>query len=80
MVKSLPLGNQAKDSWEKQQRPPSRVAVSYNLLLKRYAAGVCVSPYPVAYQRARLVSRRGSRGFASLTFKVRPPSSLPWSP
>src|SRR2546426_11184019 len=32
------------------------------------------------YQRDRLVSRRGSRGFASLTVRVRPASSLPWSP
>ena len=34
----------------------------------------------IAYQRDRLDSRRGSRGLASLTVKVRPPSSLPWSP
>src|SRR5215813_7392447 len=32
------------------------------------------------YQRDRLVSRRGARGFASLTVRVRPASSLPWSP
>jgi hypothetical protein len=38
------------------------------------------APIPVAYQRDRLGSRRGSRGLASLTVKVRPASSLPWSP
>jgi hypothetical protein len=40
----------------------------------------CPTSRAVAYQRARLGSRRGSRGFASLTLRVRPPSALPWSP
>jgi hypothetical protein len=31
----------------------------------------------VAYQRASRGSRRGSRGFASLTFNARPPRDLP---
>src|SRR5262250_2484601 len=35
---------------------------------------------PGAYQRERFDSRRGSRGFASLTVRVRPANSLPWSP
>ena len=34
----------------------------------------------LAYQRDRLVSRRGSRGLASLTVSARPSSSLPLSP
>jgi hypothetical protein len=37
-------------------------------------------PLSLAYQRDRLAAGRGSRGFASLTFKARPASSWPWSP
>src|SRR6266704_2977320 len=55
----------------KQQRLPSGVAVSHELLCRLYS--------PVAYQRERLGSRRGSRGLASLTVRVRPPISWPWS-
>src|SRR5207244_6546755 len=49
----------------------SGVAVSHELLCRLYS--------PVAYQRERLGSRRGSRGLASLTVRVRPPISWPWS-
>src|SRR3989454_238693 len=56
----------------KHQRPPPEGG----RLARGLLSGAC---HAVGYQRDRLASRRGSRGLASLTVRVRPSISWPWS-
>src|SRR5207248_10143802 len=69
------LRERGRQTYHKSNGHPCRVAV-FIPAIRIYQPVAAL----MAYQRARLGSRRGSRGLASLTVRVRPSRSLPWSP
>src|SRR5262249_23438084 len=80
----VPVKGLGSLSLEQPRRPTTRASIHHRHTLHRMQrpslARCDYEPRPGAYPRGRRGPLRSSRGRASLTLKVRPPSVVPWSP